>query len=54
MAELRNVTTAFGAKKSENDRIKKVAEFLDIGMSAYMRDLIMKDVEKQEKKMKER
>ena len=51
MAELRNVITAFGAKKSENDRIKKAAAFLDIGMSELMRTTVMKEVVKIEKKM---
>jgi len=50
MAELRNITTAFATRKSEKDRIVKVAEKLDIGMSEYMRNVVMKDVEKQEKK----
>ncbi len=52
MAELRTVTTAFSAKPSENANIKKVAEFLNIGMSEYMRNLVIKDVSKQLKKMK--
>ena len=52
MAELRTVTTAFSAKPSENARIKAVAQSQGIGMSEYMRTLIMKDVARQEKKMK--
>jgi len=53
MAERRTITTAFSAKPSENADIKEAAEFLNIRMSEYMRNLIMKDVAKQlRKKMK--
>ncbi len=51
MRELRTVTTSFQAKKSENERIKIVAHSLDLGMSEYMRNLVMNDVIKREKKM---
>lgn len=51
MAELRDKTTSFAAKQSEKDRIKKVAEHLDIGMSEFMRPLVMKEVEKVERQI---
>ncbi len=51
MAEKRDQTTAFAARKSEKERIRKVAKFLDIGMSEYMREAVMKEVTKQEKRM---
>lgn len=51
MAEKRDQTTAFAARGSEKKRIKKVAEFLDIGMSEFMRNAVMKEVTKQEKRM---
>jgi len=50
--ELRIVTTAFTATPTESERIKAVVKTLPIGKSEYMRNLVMKDVEKREKKLK--
>jgi len=50
--ERRTMTTSFQAKPSENANIKEVAKHLGIGMSEYMRTLILKDIAKQLRKMK--
>ena len=52
MIEKRTVLTAFQAKPTESANIKKVAKYLDIGVSEYIRILVLKDVTKQLKKMK--
>ena len=52
MALLRNKIQAFQATELEEERIKAVVQFLDIRKSDYIRNLVMKDVAKQEKKMK--
>ena len=46
----RTKTTAFAAKPSEHKRIKKVALFLGVGMSEFMSETVMKEVEKVEKR----
>ena len=52
MTILRNKNTCFQATYIEEDRIKEVVEYLGIRKSDYIRDLVLKDVEKQLKKMK--
>ena len=53
MAVLRNKLQGFQATFIEEERIMKVLEFLDDKRkSDYYRDVVMKDVAKQEKKMK--
>jgi len=51
MAILRTKNTCFQATILEEDRIKEVLDFLDIRKSDFIRDLVMKEVVKQEKKM---
>ncbi len=50
--ELRTITTAFTATPTESERIKAVVKLLPIGKSEFMREIVMKEVIKQEKKMK--
>ena len=50
MAEKRDKTIAFAGRLSEHKRISKAAEFLNIGMSEFMREPIMERVVKVEKK----
>ena len=52
MAQSRNKLQGFQATFIEEERIIKVIEFLDIRKSDYFRDLVLKDVAKQERKMK--
>ena len=52
MAGLRTKNTCFQATLSEETRIQNVLDFLDIRKSDYIRNLVLKDVAKQEKKMK--
>jgi len=52
MTELRTKVNGFQSKPSEHDRITEVAKFLNKNRSELMRDLVMKEVVKQEKKMK--
>ena len=52
MAELRTKLNGFQSKLSEYERISNVAKSLNKNRSEYLRDLAMKDVIKQEKKIK--
>ena len=53
MAVLRNKLQGFQTTIIEEERIVKVLEFLDgKRKSDYFRDLVLKDVAKQERKMK--
>jgi len=52
MNELRTKINGFQTKPSEHERITIVAKSLNKNRSEYIRDLVLKDVAKQEKKMK--
>ena len=52
MALSRNKLQGFQATFIEEERILNVLKFLNIRKSDYFRDLVMKDVAKQERKMK--
>ena len=52
MAGLRTKNTCFQAKEIEHKLIQEVADFLDMNKSEFLRNTIMKEVEKQLKKMK--
>ena len=50
MAELRNKLVGFQARESEESRIIAIVKKSGKTKSEYLRDTVMKDVEKQEKK----
>ena len=52
MPELRVKLNGFQAKPSEHDRITEVAKFTGKSRSEFLRDTTMKEVVKQERKMK--
>ena len=50
MKQFRTILCGFNATKDEQENITKVAEFLGLNKSSYMRNLVFKDVEKKLKK----
>ena len=52
MAQIRNKLVGFQAKQSEYDRIENVIKILDTTKSEYIREVVMKDVARLEKKSK--
>jgi hypothetical protein len=50
MAEKRTKIVAFQARPTEEKRINDIVAFLDITQSEFLRDIVMKEVEKQEKR----
>ena len=52
MLEKRTKIQAFQSKPSEHERIVNASNYVGKNRANYMRDLVMKDVAKQERKMK--
>ncbi len=51
MAEKKTELVGFQVKKSEKDRMNAVVDFLDITKSEFLRETILREVDKIEKKM---
>jgi len=47
--ELKTETTAFNLSKRDKDRLKKVCESKGVRMSDYIRDLVLKQVNRDER-----